>query len=302
MRKILTLCFLLLITHYIFAQEIKLSALPDNSKKEAEKVVSKFIKAIKGNNDLTPFITSNEANYGGAIWMPTDEFIRFLKPILPSPIKNSSFKYYTFDEVEQDSLVKNKAIKLNRVYNNFSIFALGTINEKKVSLILQPNEDKLKIYSLNIAEVGLAQKNIQNIVQTDTLKDINIALKIPNGFSKTEEQNGQVTYIMRGETPRDAAIQIMYFEKRAPINIISYKWVEHITSSYRKSEYEISYLPNGYIYKYELIDQDDNLNKGISVGIENSEYSILIQYFAFKNVYNTHWFDIDQMIRNIKIL
>lgn len=71
----------------------------------------------------------------------------------------------------------------------------------------------MKIYSLNIPHVGLAQKNTSNIIPTDTIKKMSIALKIPNGFSKSEDQNGQITYIMKGQTPRDAAIQIMYLEK-----------------------------------------------------------------------------------------
>lgn len=285
----------------ILEKDNTLSALPDNSKENAKKVVDKFIKALKGKKDITSYLKEAELNYGGQLWMPSKQIESFIRRLIPSKIKTSSFNYYTFDEVEQDSVVKKKAIKLRRVYNNYSILALGTLNEKKISLILQPKGDSLKIACVDLPSILQKKMNNKETNQVDTLKNLGIILQIPEGFLKeVGEEESQITYIMKGQTPRDAVIQILYFEKRVPSNILITEWVDYITSQYRKSEYEIKYLSNGYMYSYELIDSNGDVNKGISVAIENSEHSFVIQYFGFKEAYNKLWREIDEMIRNVK--
>jgi hypothetical protein len=157
----------------------------------------------------------------------------------------------------------------------------------------------LKIKSITIWDIGLVGNESLNQSKYDTISELGISILVPDGFEGPIKEGEQINYFLKGNTERDAAIQIMCLPKKAPINLVTYNWAEYITSRYDRSPFEISYLPKGYIFKYEVVGDDKVINKGISVGIENEEYSIIIQYFAFKEIYNQQWVEIDQMIRNI---
>ena len=161
----------------------------------------------------------------------------------------------------------------------------------------------MKIYSITIWDIPLQSKNPATpVMPTDTIDAIDFALVIPAKFNEVENKDHVVTYTLTGETGRDARIQIFYNEKKAELNILTYKWAEYITSSYKKSDFDISYLPDGYIYKYEVLDENEVANKGITAGFENNNYIIFIQYFGLKEAYDTHWKEIDYMLRNVVLL
>jgi len=275
--------------------------LPENAKKKAEKTVSNFVDAINKNQDISKYFTSKEANYGGQIWMPLNEYAKFIKSILPKQIDSLKLIYYNFDDVESDELIKAKALELNRVFNNFSIIASGKFNSQNITLVLQPVNSDIKIYSITVESVALKMASKEIDAFYDTIPNIQLALSIPKGFEGPINEKEMISYTLKGNTERDAIIQIMYLNQKAPINVITEKWAQHITSGYKRSEFEISYLLNGYIFNYEIIDAENNVNKGITIGIEHNGYSIIIQYFGFKNAYDKHWNEVDQMIRIINL-
>jgi len=275
--------------------------LPDNSKNKAEKTVSNFVKAIEKNADLTTFFTGKEANYAGQIWMPINEYTKFIKSILPARIDSINFEFYDFDDIDSSDSLKAKAHDLNRVFNNFSILALGTINNRETTFILQPVNSDIKIYSITLSGIGLQVNEQKTDLIFDSIPLIKLAIAIPPDFEDPVTEKEMISYTLKEETERDAIIQIMSLPKKTPIKVVCEQWVNYITSNYKRSNYEISYLLNGYQFNYEVIDQNNNINKGITVGFENNGYSIIVQYFGLKSTYNNHWIQIDQMIRNLKL-
>ena len=288
MKKLIFVLLAISIASTLHSQDIELSALPKKSIKETEKIINEFIKAINQGDEIESFFNSNEVNYGGAIWMKPVEFVNFIKSLFPIPANDVNLNYGTFDIVEMNESLKEKAIKLNRIFNNFSVIADGSINNKEVTFILQPENNQLKIKSITFWDIALVGNESVNLSNYDTISDLGMTILIPDKFEGPFREGEQINYFLKGETQRDAVIQIMYLPKTAPINLVTYSWVEYITSSYKRSPFEISYLSNGYIYRYEVIGDDKVINKGISVGIENDKYSIIIQYFAFKDTYNQH--------------
>ena len=282
-------------------QDSKWSMLPDNSKKKADKTVTGFMKAINQNADLTTFFTGNEVNYAGQIWMPLEQYTQFIKSILPTKIDSAKFEFYDFDDVDSSQSIKVKAHELSRVFNNFSILALGTINNKEVTIILQPVNSDIKIYSITIGGIGLQINEQKSDLGFDSIPIIKMAIAIPPDFNGPIKEKEMISYALSGETERDAIIQIMSLQKKAPIKLICEQWVNYITTDYKRSDFEISYFLNGYKFDYEIVDQNNNINKGITVGLENNGYSIILQYFGFKTTYNNHWKQIDEMIRNLKL-
>ena len=55
------------------------------------------------------------------------------------------------------------------------------------------------------------------------------------------------------------------------------------------------------MYEYEVIDSDGIKNKGITVGIENERKAVLIQFYAFMEVYKNMQKQIDYTLANIKL-
>lgn len=301
MKTLLVSTLLIIGSLNAVCQDSKWSMLPDNSKKKADKTVSSFIKAINQNADLTTFFTGNEANYAGQIWMPLNQYTKFIKSILPTRIDSAKFEFFDFDDVDSSQLIKAKAHEFSRVFNNFSILALGTVNNKEATLILQPVNSDIRIYSITIGDVGLQINDQKSDLNFDSIPIIKMAIAIPPDFEGPFTEKEMIIYTLRGETERDAIIQIMSFPKKAPIKLICEQWVNYITSDYKRSDFEISYFLNGYKFDYEVVDQNNSINKGITVSLENNGYSIILQYFGFKSTYNTHWKQIDEMIRNLNL-
>jgi hypothetical protein len=302
MKKVLFTLMIIFLPSILLSQDFKWSMLPEDAPKKSESLINNFIKSFNNSEDLTKYLPKKEGNFGGQIWMPIKDYVGFINKMIPRPIESTHFEYYIFEDIENDSILKSKAVDLNRVFNNYSVMADGEINNRKTTFILQPENDTYKITSLNIWDVGLVNKTSDLSVKYDTIQEIKILIEIPTGFEGPILENGQINYYLKGRTIRDAAIQIMYSPRKAPINILTYSWVGHFISGYEHSDYEISYLPKGYVFKYELVDQNSNINKGITIGIENNGYSIIIQYFGFKDVYNNQWIDVDKMMRSLKTL
>lgn len=302
MNKVLITLMIALLSSALYSQDYKWSMLPKDAQKKSETLINDFIKSFNNKEDLTRYFPEKEGNYGGQIWMPTKDYLGFLNNIMPSSIESSSFNYFIFEDVENDSIIRLKAVDLNRVFNNYSVMADGEMNKRKTTFIIQPDNGSYKIASFKIADIALVSKSSNISVDYDTIADVKLVIEIPKGFEGPIIEGGQINYYLKGKTVRDAAIQIMYSPKKSPINILTYGWVDHFISEYKHSDYEISYLSQGYVFKYELVDQHNNINKGITIGIENNGYSIIIQYFGFKESYSNHWTEIDKMIRSLKTI
>lgn len=301
--RLYLIALLSLCVFYTHAQDIQLSALEPNLVLSCDDLVEDFIEAYNQGDEIKSYLTPGEANFGGKVWMPIDGFVGFLSQLVPKPVNSYDLKYYTIDDVDMNEDLKEIAIKLSRVFNNYSVLAHGEINGREASIVLNQQGGEMKIYSITIWDIPLMMNNVSEVSPKDTIKRLNIALDIPDSFIKDSvQQNNFISYVKSGETERDETIQIINNPKQAPLNIITYKWAEYVTSPYRRSDFDISYLPNGYIYQYEVIDDNDRVNKGITVGIEHEGQIIFIQYFGFKDAYNSHWQEIDSVLRNIKKL
>ena len=302
-KQIFTILFIFFSISAKSQADIKLSMLPDTAKFLSKEVVNNFFNAYSNGEDITSFLTSNEANFAGKMWLPISDFKGFINQLIPRPAENIVFNYYTIDDIDKNEELKKKTIELSRVFNNYSILADGSINGRKASIVLNSVETKMKIYSITIWDIPLKSKSPSPpVMPTDTIDIIDLSLVIPAKFYEVENANHVVTYTLKGETGRDAKIEIIYNEKQADLNLLTYKWAEYVTSSYKRSDFDISYLPNGYIYKYEVLDENEVVNKGITAGFENNDYIIFIQYFGLKEAYNQHWKEIDYMLRNVILL
>lgn len=301
--KLLTSIFLGLFCISAKAQtSIKRSVVPDHMVLQSEKVVNDFFEAYNNKDDIARYLTPGEANFNGMLWLPVGEFIKFLGQFMKRPVQYSSFEFYTIDDIEKDEQLKEKVIDFGLVFNNYSVLGEGSVNGKKSSIILNVQGEDMKIYSVSFPDIPVMRVNKKEVSPSDTIPLLKIALKVPSGFSKPVKDKNTFTLKFEGERASDQIIQIFYNSKQAELGLITHRWAEHVTSRYRSSEFEIGYVPHGYVYKYEVLDENDQVNQGITMGMEHNGQIIFIQYFGFKDLYNRYWIEIDQMMRNIRKL
>ena len=108
-------------------------------------------------------------------------------------------------------------------------------------------------------------------------------------------------FFYEGSSGRDAVFQIMTDQISGRIYFYTFKFVEHNNQQFKLSNLIVRYVPAGIMYEYEVIDSDGIKNKGITVGIENERKAVLIQFYAFMEVYKNMQKQIDYTLANIKL-
>lgn len=315
MNKLITILLTILLSNYVFSQqtEITWSQFSDKEKNEALKIAEKFMRTYAESDFQTmqKYLPTNEVNFGGDIWFPTQQFLQMVQSLRGKNLLDiGELKAYTMDDTEKNPDIKEKTLKIYRMFSNFSIFIVAEIIDKtkdvKKTICLNlniDNDNNWIVSSFYDASVGLANNTSipKNRFRIELFDSLNFEILIPKDFSNGQKNGSQTTYILPGKTERDAAIQIDNFELKAPVNILSYNWVQYIANQYEHSDILIKYMPYGYKYEYTVKDQEGNQNKGITTAFEVNGRFVYIQYFSFSEIYNKIWIDIDMMLRNVKI-
>lgn len=315
MYKIIIVVWAVLFSHFTFAQETEItwSPLGEKEKESVLKVAEMFMKKYTESDfqSIQKFLPDDEVNYGGEVWLKTPEFLAMLKQLRgEDELAVKSMSAYTMDDTERNPDVKAKALKIYRMFSNLSVFVTVEITNKTESssnvICLNFNLDDNKkwiVSSFLNTSVGFAAKDNfpKDKFRMEFIDDLHFTLPVPQGFSQGDKEKNQITYTLSGDTKRDAAIQVGWYDLKAPVGVMSYQWVQYLTSQYDHSDILIKYMPYGYKFEYYLKDQNDNLNKGITVGFKSHNEFVFVQYFSFSDVYDRIWVAIDEMMRNIRM-
>jgi len=311
--KILLLFLMSFISLVAFPQDIALSSFNETDRAEALEISYEIISILNKNavDNLDKFLSGTETNINGQLWLDQNDF----KGMLSSITKNKAYAKdtlisYTIDEALNSEQKQEISEKLSRVFSNNHMLISGKYTDLKDSahydfyLILGRINNNWKLESVYLSDVKFVMKNVETLPnhRIENLEEFGLEIPIPDMFAEKQRENDMITYTLAGGTPRDAIIQIFSAEKKAPIELLTYKWAEHIAlNKYRSSNFTAKLHPDGIVYEYLLVDQNGNENKGISVGLEKKNKVIIIQYFSFSETYHEIWVDIDLMIRKLKI-
>jgi hypothetical protein len=267
---------------------------------------------VKNLSIIKPFSLKKETNIQGEIWMQNSEFKGMFESIVKGKYFNTEeLEAYTFDDILQSPKRIFVSQKLYRVFSDINILVTGTYKDKNeesendISVVFGWFHDSWRITSVYLSDLNLVVKNTPSLDEftKETLDDFNISLPVPNYFTDRVVENGMVSFFLKGDTPRDAIIQAISGELKAPIEVMTYKWAEYVAfSRYTTISIRTRFHPMGIIYKYLIVDENGNENQGITLGIEDNNSVVFIQFFSFKSTYDKIWQDIDLMIRNIEMI
>lgn len=315
MNKLTTFFLTILISTSLFSQQTEIfwSPFGDKEKKEALMVADKFLRSYLDSDfqSIQDFIPSNEVNFGGNIWLPTQQFLQMVQQLRgKTQLEIGEISAYTMNDTEENPDIKEETLRIYRMFSNLSVFVTAEIIDKEkdtkktIYLNLNLNDRKKWIISSFLdPTIGLADNSSfpKEKFRTENFDSLNFEILIPKNFSNGQRNGSQITYVLAGVTQRDAAIQVDNFVLKAPVDILSYNWVNYVVNKYEHSDIMIKYLPYGYKYEYTVKDQDGQISKGITVAFESKGRFVYIQYFSFMDTYNEIWTDIDLMIRKLKI-
>lgn len=285
MKKLFILLLISLFYYRAWSQqaEIKWSPFDDKDKKEALVVANEFMESYikKDFQEAQKYMAKNEINYGGEIWLKPTEFIAMITDLRGNnEIKVDKILAYTMDDTEINPEIKDKALKLFRMFSNLSIFIninlLDITENTTKNLCLNLNLDEDKNWIINcIIDISITM--IENInypkerFRVEVFKEEKFEIPIPTYFLKGQVLGSQTNYTLPGQTERDASLQVDYYEMKAPVSIMSYSWVQYLVSKYEHSDILIKYMPYGYKYEYFVKDQNGKLNKGITIAFESNK-------------------------------
>jgi hypothetical protein len=311
MYKPLAIIFSLLAIN-VHSQVEKISSFGDHEKREVVQITQELLRALNDEEpvDYHSYLTSKETNIQGEIWLQNSEFIKMFQSL----IKGKSFDSkelvaYTFDDILLSPKRTVVSQKLFRVFSDISILVSGKYKDQKddsiydINIIFGRFHNSWRITSIHLSDLNLVVKNTPGLEQftVESIDEFNISIPVPKSFSDRVVENGMVSFFLEGDTPRDAIIQTISGELKAPIEVMTFKWAEYVAfSRYTTTSISARFHPLGFIYEYIMIDENGNENKGITLGIEDNDSVVFIQFFSFKSTYDEIWQDIDMMIRNIE--
>jgi hypothetical protein len=180
-----------------------------------------------------------------------------------------------------------------------------TNNEKsKVGLVLIKNNQTKKwevisMFGFNASLHNFTENKINNDYSTIAIKDIGIKFPLHKSFEQVQSDSSQYNYFMKGKTPRDSALQIVYFPKKDNLLLLSQSWVKYNLQDKRFTPPVISYFSNGYKYECQIVGSDNIPNKMIVIALENNGNYIFINFFSYLQVYKEKYSIFDNMLKNI---
>jgi len=312
MRKMIYVVFMCIIAFPLYSETISLSKIDKKSKDNVRKIAAGFFNEVsqKKFNSLEEYFTRGDVNFNGAVWMPTGEYVKFISDMFNKGYSFSNIKVYNFDECRSEKDVLHHAKKMYRVFNNYSLMVLAEAKEENsdkkthVGLIFVQNDNKWKIYSV----FGLDSK-MYIFNESKTLKDYQLvkldklSLQIPvhEKFKevKTDREN-MYNYFMPGETPRDAAIQVLYLPKKDDLLSSSYGWVMYNLQERPATSLVVKYFQNGYWFECNVKDDNGVPNKMIVIAQENDTYITFINFFSFLECYKDNYAIFSNGLNQIK--
>ncbi len=303
-----------LISIVCYPQHQQFSPFSESHKQEVIEISKEIIQLINSKDftSLESYLTNNETNLQGQLWLKNGEYLKLLKSLSTGITFNEDESAaYTFDDVLSGTLRKQVSIDLYRVFSDLNILVRGKYIDLKdsakydYSLVYGKFDDRWKLTAIHLSNVNLMIKHTNDLTgfRVEQIEEMNISVPIPPNFSERQIDGNMITFVLKGETPRDAAVQIVSVELKAPIEFMTYKWAEYVAlSRYDNSSFRARLHPLGIIYEYKIIDENGDKNKGITVGIEINDKVVFLQYFSFLETYDNIWREIDLMIRNIGVI
>jgi hypothetical protein len=254
-----------------------------------------FRNLEKGNADSLRIFMPEDSIYVGALsWFDRNLFLDMAleraNELSPQQVQYSGFRFDDFLEQYDRNVILEKVYP---VFDNHSVLIRVTYqNNRNVEQVLMVMRKSGIIWTLTgFHGFGLYPENPPDLeisrrkFRMEKIEEAGIIVPIPIDFSQADRSDNQVNFYLQGDTERDAVIQILLDELKAKVYYYTYKFVEFSNQQYDLSDLVVRYLPYGILFEYTVMDHFGSKNKGITVGLKSRDKMVIIQLYAFYDVY-----------------
>jgi len=306
MKNRLTLIFLFAIVFPLSAQKIFWSNITQEDVVEAIESCQLFFDHLKNRRAIElerdVGIDSLFAGKGG--WIPKDLFLEGLmegtEDISFQQFKFSGFQFDDFlDRYDGNEILS----KIYPVFNNHCVLVKIEYQSGRswgeVIMVMRNIGDHWAVIGFQglgfEPEIQSDRAAVEEAYRIEKIPEAGIQFPVPIDFSKADKSDNQINFYLENITNRDAVFQILIDELSAKVYYYTYKFVEFSNQQYDLSDLTVRYLPYGILFEYQVTDSYGNKNKGITVGMKSNDQLIVIQFYAFYDIYMHRKAEIDRV-------
>lgn len=302
---------MLVLMYPLYGQKMFWNDMSDKDKQDAFSIGKQFISSYERSDfeSIEKLLSDQDIFIGKGQWLKKGVFLKELeKTGMGMKITTQMESAYTFDEFLDIHQNNDLIGRTWEVFDNHSVLVHveGSRNGQRINCIQIIQKGRNSSWSIT-GVVGVLPilddkaDSKKNSFRIERITNAGIQLPVPKDFIGPEEIDNQIMFFYEGNSGRDAVYQVMIDQLSGKTYYYTFKFVEHNNQQFKMSNLTVRYIPAGIIYEYEVIDQGSVKNKGITIGIEKGNNVILIQYYAFYDVYLKMKEQIDYTIANIKL-
>ena len=268
-------------------------------------------------NRVRTMVHPKEMTYQGDIWMSTPHFSYFLAELREKgPLTHGPMQVYSFDDCQVSDAARTLALKMYRVFDNYSLMATTEVSLKDdpkakkypAMLLFKKNEKTKKWYisALGGFDPSIEKKNppfeeSEKEWRRETIHQLDMKIAIPRDFSERRLHGQMLAFYMKGASARDAAYQISATKSDAPVSFEAHRWLTRILKHRRYTTVRVRFLPFGYRYECEILDRDKKENKLIVAAFRSGSHIVYVSFIGYMKVYEDRWKHVDHSLRSIEI-
>ena len=288
-----------------------------------------FLESLQSSNltAAASLLDTNEINWFGKVWMNTAISKEVLTNCLGRSISNyDRIDTYTFEDCISNRRARSFVLPAHRVFDDQSIVSVSyfhewsdsTKSDSAVCLIFKQRDIDWKIVSIVSVpwfKVRLKDNDSSILVSFPKYRLLNghLSISIPPMFKVLASDSGQVdfTYIQDSvrsgvysmdmhnldfsSAPKDLPDPLFTYADRFFDNLVAPKG--------RVTDHLIKFFPNGYWIEAYVRPQDDEASKSITliVRVPGTDLIVWIQFFAYEDIYQKIWREVDLSLRSIEL-
>jgi hypothetical protein len=219
--------------------------------------------------------------------------------------KFTAFQFDDFlERYEQNEILKN----IYPVFDNHSVLVKIEYQYnrywKEVIMVMRKLADQWSIVGLYGFELPIEsqseQSGLYDNFRMEKIPEAGILFPVPADFSKADRSENQINFYLEDETKRDAVFQILVDVSGPKVYYYTYKFVEFANQQYDLSGLTVRYLPYGILFEYDVSDSFGVKNKGVTVGMESDDHLVVIQFYAFYDIYKRRKVEFNRVFTHLK--
>lgn len=283
------------------AQPIQWHEASSRDKIEVLLIAQDFFNVLnEGNYELAHSVLHDEINLGDKWWTNAASALSLLKTISDQKtLTNPAFSTYNFADLEKEPEMKARSLNLRYALDNHSVlvhveYDKNEEEEREAAMFLF-KQDPMKVWKL-FGFYGFGTKiKINNpdmlewkAFQKVKFKKQGFSLWMYDSFKKDRKSSSRdMSIFSMPQNNEDKAHLSVAMMKglSLPLDKITYYQASKIAEHLPRSEFIIKYLPEGYLYEYELLHENGDVSKVLITAFQRNNHTIVISLISDRDVY-----------------